>query len=133
MFVELTMTIVSVRAAEGQSFVEYNKRPDTVRPLLFAPIHGLRQRSAEEDGTASIPAALMDKEDNVLSALQLRSHPLEVVFAVDRSAIYLKDELAFSDTDIFRKGTRLHIADDNALVRSHAQTLSKIACDGTHG
>src|SRR4051812_50202199 len=94
---------------------------------------GLWHGAGEEDGPGIAAAALPDKEHYVLSALELRLHLAEVLFAVHRLAVDLEDDVAAAESDVLTEGVRLHVLHDHSLVGRDVETRGDIGCDVADG
>src|SRR5438270_9102266 len=93
----------------------------------------LRKGTALEDSSTIGAAALMNQEDHILTALELRLHPAEVLLAIHRYPVDLEDHIAAGHACVFSKGAGLHVLDDNALSRWDLQAFGNVRSQVFHG
>ena len=72
------------------------------QPLLGGP--ALRESARQENRPALAPSApLPDQENHVLTTLQSARDPVELFFGVYRLFVYLKDDVATTQPNVFAK------------------------------
>src|SRR6185369_6440687 len=99
---------------------------DSGQPRRKGLFGTLRQRSGDK-GVASVGApACVNKEHNILTALNLRCDLAELLFTVDRLFVHLKDDHSGSQSQVITEGVRFYVRYLDAFTLRHAKALSHL-------
>src|ERR1022692_3006125 len=102
-------------------------------PLQTRSIYWLVQGPSHEDCGVISRAARTDQKHDVLAALHLRLHLLEIVLTVHRLLIDFQDDIAAAQSHGIAEAVGLQVLHNDALGTRQLVAVGHVWCDAAHG